>query len=140
MNSDIKIKDSLMENIFGGSTEATKVQLEKLKSIIDDLKNRVNSYKALRSDIEKSQKELKTKEENYKNNIKKAQNNIIESIFGNLKKRLGKKYEQIEKFLGLDKNFEGNVNYEIHQYTNISKNNFDLLNLINDFKSKKKKF
>ena len=72
MNSDIKLKDSLMENIFGGNTEATKMQLEKLKSIIDDLKNRVNSYKNLRADIEKSQKELKTKEENYKNNIKKS--------------------------------------------------------------------
>ena len=135
MNSDIKIKDSLMENIFGGNTEATKEQLQKLKSIIDDLMNRVNSYKSLRSDIEKSQKELKTKEENYENNIKKAQKNLMESLLGDLKKALGKKYEdRLGKYINFDKNFKGRV--EIHQYTNISKKNNDFFNLFNEFKSK----
>ena len=33
MNSDTKIKDSLMENIFGGNTEATKEQLQNIFSI-----------------------------------------------------------------------------------------------------------
>ena len=140
MNSDIKLKDSLMENIFGGNTEATKKQLEKLKTIIDDLKNRVNSYKDLRSDIEKSKEELKTKGENYKNKIKKAQDNIFDSILGILKKAMGNKYGQIEKFLNLDEDFKGNVNYEIHQYT--SNDNFalsKLSDLFKDFNSKKNK-
>ena len=99
----------------------------------------------MRADIEKSQKELKTKEENYKNNIKNAQNNIFESIFGKFKKAMGKKnYEQIENFFNLGENSKGNVKYEIHQYTNISKNNFalsklsDLSNLFKDFESKNK--
>ena len=140
MNSDIKLKDSLMENIFGGNTEATKIQLEKLKAIIDDLKNRVNSYKDLRSDIEKSKEELKTKGENYKNKIKKAQKNILESFMDLFKKEWGNKYGQIEKFLNLGEDFKGNVNYEIHQYT--SNNNFalsKLSDLFKDFNSKKNK-
>ena len=140
MNSDIKLKDSLMENIFGGNTEATKIQLEKLKAIIDDLKNRVNSYKDLRSDIEKSKEELKTKGENYKNKIKKAQKNILESFMDLFKKEWGNKYGQIEKFLNLGEDFKGNVNYEIHQYT--SNNNFALSKfsaLFKDFNSKKNK-
>ena len=74
----------------------------------------------MRSDIEKSQKELKTKEENYKNNVKKAQNSIIESLFGDLRKRFGKPFEeQIGKYLNFDKDFKGRV--EIHQYNSISK-------------------